>query len=75
MTMLPCIVCGTDFHVDRLPYPEICPCCCQKYAAKWRRALMEIASCPEPNSVEDCHDKMFDIACAALVSARGSVTP
>jgi len=31
-----------------------------------RAALVGIAGCPDPNSVENCHDRMYDIAIAAL---------
>lgn len=35
-------------------------------------ALEEIAECPEPNSVEDCHDTMYDIAKAALANCKAT---
>ena len=31
-----------------------------------RRALRKIAECPNPDSVEDCHDRMWVIAKEAL---------
>jgi hypothetical protein len=33
---------------------------------RFRKALTAIAACPNPNSVEDCHNLMSDIAKAAL---------
>lgn len=32
----------------------------------YKAALERIVACPNPNSVEDCHDHMHDIATAAL---------
>lgn len=31
-----------------------------------RSALGSIRECPKPESVEDCHDAMYEIACEAL---------
>lgn len=33
---------------------------------RYRRALKRIALCPNGDSIEDCHDQMWDIAMQAL---------
>lgn len=65
-----CPVCNKDFMVDRLPYPTLCTRCKLRYAERWWNALREIAECPDSDSVENCHDLMYDIACASLVHVR-----
>jgi hypothetical protein len=35
----------------------------------YKNALERIAACPNPNSVDDCHDLMSDIATHALASS------
>lgn len=68
MTDMDCEVCQKPFMVDRLPYPHVCPRCRMEYGEKWWHALTRIASCPDGNSIENCHNLMSDIAIEGMIT-------